>query len=598
MIGQALGAYTIQAMLGSGGTGYVYAAFDRRQNRTVAIKILRPEFVDDPELLQRFRQEADSLARLTHPNITEFYALEHAVLAGRQSLFIVMELIDGITLEEVIAHVGRLGPKASLAIMAQAIAGLSYAHGLGTIHRDIKPSNLMLNEAGVLKIMDFGIARVEGSDRLTRQGMIVGTLAYIAPEQIKGDAGDARSDIYSLGCVLYKLLAGVQPFRGTNDYELIRAHIEQAPQPLNDLAPDLAPQIGQAVMRALAKDPAERFQSLDEFAEQLVVAVVRDDAATIIRTQVLPAAGRAALAPVETDATVLAAPRPAGPPAAAVQPAEPTPSLAESIDPPLPAARPAGTPAAAAVRPWQRWARKRIVPLGAAAAAVTIFGAGYLIEQSYLASTDLAMQTASSPASETRASPPPSTPLAAALIPSAFDAGSAARAPDPATDALPNPTEPAGGAGPAVALIQSATDAGPAAVDAGLAARPPDVPTDTLPNPEEPADNIVPETVAGDVSAYAGEGWPVIEGHVIRLSGLDLLAEAAAKPAAAWIKAHGNFLDCRLASDNAYRCLTRQNLDLAQAILLNGGARASVDAPVAYRDAEAEARKEKRGLWR
>jgi serine/threonine-protein kinase len=520
MIGEALGPYTIRALLGSGGTGHVYAAFDHRRSRMVAIKILRPEFGDDPELLQRFRQEADSLARLAHRNITEFYALEQAVLRGRQCLFMVMELIEGITLEQVVAQAGRLGAEAGLAVIAQAIAGLSYAHGLGTVHRDIKPSNLMLNESGVLKIMDFGIARVEGSERLTRQGMIIGTLAYIAPEQIKGEAGDARSDIYSLGCVFYELLAGTQPFQGSNDYELIRAQIDQTPRALSDLVPELPAQIGSAVMRALAKLPEERFQSLDDFAEQLGAATIGD--APAICTQLLPASRRAS-PPVETDATVHGAPLAAPPPAK-----------------PVPAA-------AAQRRP--RSAKWRIGPLDAAAVLAAILSVGYLIEQSHLASADRTLQTASPPR-ET----PAATPPAVVATPPAIDIPPAAVQPDPSPDAAPEPAEH--------------------------------------------ADNAVPEAVAGDVSAYAGDGWPVIEGHVIRLSGLDLLPAEAAKPAAEWIKAHGNFLDCRLAGGAAYRCLTRQNLDLAQAILLNGGARASADAPVAYRDAEAQARKGKRGLWR
>ncbi len=216
MTRQVIGHYEIQGLLGSGGVGYVYAALDRELGRAVALKALRPEFSSDPNFVERFRGEAANLARLNHPNITTLYSLHRGTAPDRDDMVMVMELVHGQTLKNVLACSQRLGVEACLAVIAQAVAGLSYAHRLGVIHRDIKPSNLMLNEAGLLKITDFGIARVQGSERLTRDGSIVGTLAYIAPEQIKGSEGDERSDIYSLACVLYELLTGSPPFRGDN----------------------------------------------------------------------------------------------------------------------------------------------------------------------------------------------------------------------------------------------------------------------------------------------------------------------------------------------------------------------------------------------
>jgi serine/threonine-protein kinase len=211
MSGRIVGPYAIQGLLGSGGIGHVYSALDQDLGRQVALKALRPEFSHDPDLLERFRGEAANLARLNHPNITTLYSLYRETNTQRQNVFMVMELVNGETLEAILARLGRLSTPVCLAVIAQATAGLSYAHSVGLIHRDIKPSNMMLNDVGLLKITDFGIARVQGSQRLTRHGAMVGTLNYIAPEQIKGHECDERSDLYSLACVLYELLSGSKP---------------------------------------------------------------------------------------------------------------------------------------------------------------------------------------------------------------------------------------------------------------------------------------------------------------------------------------------------------------------------------------------------
>ncbi|MGL5363538.1 MAG: serine/threonine-protein kinase, partial [Bosea sp. (in: a-proteobacteria)] len=228
-----VGQFQIRELLGAGGIGQVHAAVDTVLGREVAIKSLRPELLSDTSFLERFRTEAVNLAQLNHPNVATLYSL----LPEGKNLFMVMELVRGKSLEEILqARGSRFGVQESLAIIAQAADGLAYAHEMGIIHRDIKPANLMITETGRLKVMDFGIARARGSQRMTRDGSIVGTLAYISPEQLKGGEGDERSDLYSLAIVLYELLSGAPPFSATTDYDLIQAHVNAAP-------PRLVPQV-------------------------------------------------------------------------------------------------------------------------------------------------------------------------------------------------------------------------------------------------------------------------------------------------------------------------------------------------------------------
>jgi len=274
-----IGPYEVQGLLGEGGIGQVYAARDTLLGRQVAIKALRPEMSRDRNLIDRFYVEAKSLANLNHPNITTLYALQ---LEG-QDAFMVMELVRGNTLNDLLARVGRFSLRESLAVVAQAVAGLGYAHRMGVIHRDIKPSNLMVTDEGVLKIMDFGIARVSGSQQLTRTGDFQGTLAYASPEQIRGERVDERSDLYSLAIVLYKLLAGVAPFDGIGDYALMTAHLQTPPPPLRGRVPELDVPIEGALMQALAKRPEDRFASVAEFGRAVGAAALRNEAVDILQ---------------------------------------------------------------------------------------------------------------------------------------------------------------------------------------------------------------------------------------------------------------------------------------------------------------------------
>jgi serine/threonine-protein kinase len=232
-----IGPYEIQGLLGEGGIGQVYAARDTVLGRTVAIKTLRPEMSRDRNLIDRFYVEAKSLANFNHLNITTLHALQ---LEGHEA-FMVMELVRGNTLTDLLARVRRFSLRESLAVVAQAVAGLGYAHRMGVIHRDIKPSNLMVTDEGVLKIMDFGVARVRGSQQLTRTGEFYGTVAYASPEQIRGEPVDERADLYSLAVVLYRMLAGVVPFSANGDFALMTAQVQTPPPPLGERVANLAP---------------------------------------------------------------------------------------------------------------------------------------------------------------------------------------------------------------------------------------------------------------------------------------------------------------------------------------------------------------------
>lgn len=276
---RTIGQYEIGELLGEGGLGQVHAAFDTVLQRQVAMKSLRPELLSDASFVERFRAEATSLARLNHPNITTIYSL----IPDGKNLYMVMELVRGHTLDDILRKRGAaIEIRESLAIIAQAADGLAYAHSMGVIHRDIKPANLMIAENGVLKIMDFGIARVRGSQRLTRTGSIVGTLSYMAPEQLRGEEGDEASDIYSLAIVLYEMLSGSPPFSATSEYDLMQAQINDRPQRLIPRVPGLEPAVESALMRALAKKPGQRFASARAFSDALGATALRLDAPKIL----------------------------------------------------------------------------------------------------------------------------------------------------------------------------------------------------------------------------------------------------------------------------------------------------------------------------
>lgn len=273
MIGSRLGNYRITEKIDSGGMGEVFKGVDLMLEREVAIKMLRPELACQPQVVERFRQEAMTLARLNHPHIATLYSF----LRDGDDYFMVMEYVAGLTVAEIIRRQGAMPLSAAILLILQALDGLGHAHSLGIIHRDIKTSNLMVSTAGALKLMDFGIARVLGSARLTREGRLIGTLEYMSPEQIRGQETDARSDLYSLGILLYEILSGRVPFQSGSDYELMRSQVEVAPPPPRQFAPHIPESVERIILRALAKEPEDRFQSAAEFREAILSCPEAED---------------------------------------------------------------------------------------------------------------------------------------------------------------------------------------------------------------------------------------------------------------------------------------------------------------------------------
>ena len=228
MIGQILGNYKILDQAGEGNMGAVYHALDLMLDREVALKALRPELARRADVVERFREEARVQARLNHPNVAQMYSL----FRHGEQLFMVMEFVQGPTVDMLIREAGRMTLDQAIPIFLQALDGVEHAHRMGIIHRDLKPANIMVNRDGLVKVTDFGIARVLGAARMTREGAMIGTLEYMSPERVLGKELDARSDLYSLGFVLYEMLTGNLPFSSQTEYEILKAQIETPPPPV------------------------------------------------------------------------------------------------------------------------------------------------------------------------------------------------------------------------------------------------------------------------------------------------------------------------------------------------------------------------------
>ena len=265
------GRYELGQVLGRGGMAEVYLAHDTRLGRTVAVKTLRADLARDPSFQARFRREAQSAASLNHPAIVAVYDTGEDYIDGVSIPYIVMEYVDGSTLRELLHSGRKLLPERSMEMTIGILQGLEYAHRNGIVHRDIKPANVMLTRNGQVKVMDFGIARAMGDSgmTMTQTSAVIGTAQYLSPEQAKGEQVDARSDLYSTGCLLYELLTVRPPFVGDSPVAVAYQHVREDPQPPSVFDPEITPEMDAIVLRALVKDPDYRYQSADEMRQDI-----------------------------------------------------------------------------------------------------------------------------------------------------------------------------------------------------------------------------------------------------------------------------------------------------------------------------------------
>jgi serine/threonine-protein kinase len=286
------GRYALGETIGIGGMAEVFRGVDIRLGRDVAVKVLRADLARDPSFQARFRREAQSAASLNAPCIVSVYD------TGEDNgvPYIVMEYVEGRTLRDVLQTEGRLLPQRALEVVADICAALDVAHGAGIVHRDIKPANVMLTARGEVKVMDFGIARAvsDTSSTMTQTAAVIGTAAYLSPEQARGEHVDARSDIYSTGCLLYELVTGTPPFTGDSPVAVAYQHVREDPTPPSAYDDTLPSQVDSVVLKAMAKNPGNRYQSADEMREDLLRAAAGEP---VLATPFLP----------EPDTTVIPA---------------------------------------------------------------------------------------------------------------------------------------------------------------------------------------------------------------------------------------------------------------------------------------------------
>ena len=308
------GRYELGEVLGYGGMAEVRRGRDIRLGRDVAVKTLRSDLARDPTFQSRFRREAQSAASLNHPSIVAVYDTGEDMHDGAVSPYIVMEYVEGRTLRQVLESEGRLYPQRALEITAQICTALDQAHRAGIVHRDVKPGNVMLTPAGEVKVMDFGIARALTSTAatMTQTAAVIGTAHYLSPEQARGEHVDARSDVYSAGCMLYELLTGGPPFAGDTAVAVAYQHVREDPVPPSRLEPDVPASVDAIVLKAMAKNPANRYQTAADMRADVERAlagrpveatpVLAEDSAmlapppstTVLLRQQQPRAGRAA----------------------------------------------------------------------------------------------------------------------------------------------------------------------------------------------------------------------------------------------------------------------------------------------------------------
>ncbi len=418
MIGRTIGKYRIVGQLGRGGAGVVYKAVDETLHRDVAVKTLNPDLANT-EVMSRFRAEATILARLNHPQIATIFELFRA----DGDLLMVMEFVRGESLDKLSERLGAISPERAAYVIDQILSALEHAHRAGVVHRDVKPANVMVTDEGSIKIMDFGIARVLGAEQKTVDFRLMGTPAYMSPEQVLGEEVDGRSDLYSVGVLFYRLLSGALPFAADTALGMLQRQIRDTPIPLCAHRGGLPDWCEAIVQRALAKTQGERFQSAEEFREALSRATGPLAMAELAKT--FAVSGREAIVPPPaiTDTLDLSQERPV-----------------VSQEPPIVSDRP--TAAAPARRGRNVWA-----PAAAAVVVIGVVIVGYMMfrgdtTQAAIESTAPAVaQTVPAPALE------PATPVepvetTVAQAPQREGVRSAAAAAPPVSETAAAPVTP------------------------------------------------------------------------------------------------------------------------------------------------------------
>lgn len=275
MQGTRIANYQVLEKLGEGGMGSVYLAHDLSLERRVAIKVISPELAHNSQLMQRFRIEAIAQARFNHSNIVTIHSFDHV----NELYYIVMEYVDGSTLKSIISEKGQLTIPQSLMILSHILSGLAYAHSKGVLHRDIKPANIFITTDNSVKIGDFGIAKVEGFDGLTRVGSAIGTPLYSSPEQIRGAKMGPGTDIYSIGVTFYEMVTGIPPFGSSksSNFEIQQAHLEKTPRKPSTVNAAIPSYIDTVIMKSLSKNPDDRYKSATDFKNEIDCLLQREN---------------------------------------------------------------------------------------------------------------------------------------------------------------------------------------------------------------------------------------------------------------------------------------------------------------------------------
>ena len=287
MIGQILAErYQIVAPIGEGGMALVFLAKDLRTGHNVAVKFLRPEFKENPDFLGRFHHEATAASKMSHHNIVNLLDVSD----GAENPYIVIEYVDGKTLKDIIRERKSLPKDVAAQIAIRILSALQHAHQAGIIHRDIKPQNILVNQKGYIKVSDFGIARMVGANTATiadANNTVMGSVHYFSPEQARGETATVLSDLYSVGVVLYEMLTGAVPFEGETSVAIALQHVQARPKPVRELAPNVSPAIEAVVMKALEKEPAQRYHTALEMAQALKIALQFPEKEITLDTPVL-----------------------------------------------------------------------------------------------------------------------------------------------------------------------------------------------------------------------------------------------------------------------------------------------------------------------